>query len=52
MSLMGLLLIISLFAIGCGSSSKGQGGPSQVTVMLTGTSGSLSHSTPVTITIN
>jgi uncharacterized protein (TIGR03118 family) len=52
MSLLGLLLLISLFAIGCGSSSKGQMGPSQVTVMVTGTSGSLSHSTPVTITIN
>jgi hypothetical protein len=52
MSLLGLLLLISLFAIGCGSSSKGQMGPSQVTVMVTGTSGSLSHSAPVTITIN
>jgi uncharacterized protein (TIGR03118 family) len=52
MSLLGLLLLISLFAIGCGSSSKGSTGPSQVTVMVTGTSGSLTHSTPVTITIN
>jgi uncharacterized protein (TIGR03118 family) len=52
MSLLGLLLIISLFAIGCGSSSKGQPGPSQVTVTVTGTSGSLSHSKPVTIAIN
>jgi uncharacterized protein YcfL len=47
-----LLLLISMFAVGCGSSSKGQTPPSQVTVMVTGTSGSLSHSTPVTITIN
>ena len=52
MSLLGLLLIISLFAIGCGSSSKGQPGASQVTVTVTGTSGSLSHSKPVTIAIN
>jgi uncharacterized protein (TIGR03118 family) len=52
MSLLGLLLLISLFAVGCGSGSKGQAGPSQVTVTVTGTSGSLSHSTPVTITIN
>jgi uncharacterized protein (TIGR03118 family) len=52
MSLLGLLIIISLFAIGCGSSSKGQPGPSQVTVTVTGTSGSLSHSKPVTIAIN
>jgi hypothetical protein len=52
MSLLGLLLLISLFAIGCGSSSKGSTPPSQVTVTVTGTSGSLSHSKPVTITIN
>jgi uncharacterized protein (TIGR03118 family) len=52
MSLLGSLFIISLFAIGCGSSSKGSTTPSQVTVMVTGTSGSLSHSKPVTITIN
>src|ERR1700686_4038405 len=52
MSLLGLLLIISLFAIGCGSSSKGQPGASQVTVTVTGASGSLSHSKPVTIAIN
>jgi uncharacterized protein (TIGR03118 family) len=51
-SALGLLLLISLFAIGCGSSSKSQTPPSQVTVMVTGTSGSLSHSTPVTITIH
>jgi uncharacterized protein (TIGR03118 family) len=52
MSLLGLLLVLSLFALGCGSNSKGQAPASQVTVMVTGTSGSLSHSTPVTITIN
>jgi uncharacterized protein (TIGR03118 family) len=52
MSLLGLLLLTSLLAIGCGSSSKGSTPPSQVTVMVTGTSGSLSHSAPVTITIN
>jgi uncharacterized protein (TIGR03118 family) len=52
MSLLGLLLLTSLLAIGCGSSSKGSTPPSQVSVMVTGTSGSLSHSTPVTITIN
>jgi uncharacterized protein (TIGR03118 family) len=51
MSLLGLLLLTSLLAIGCGSSSKGSTPPSQVTVMVTGTSGSLSHSTPLTITI-
>ena len=52
MSVLGLLLLISMFALGCGSGSKGQTPPSQVTVMVTGTSGSLSHSAPVTISIN
>jgi len=52
MSLLGLLLVVSMFALGCGSNSKGQTAPSQVTLMVTGTSGSLSHSAPVTITIN
>jgi uncharacterized protein (TIGR03118 family) len=52
MSVLGLLLVISLFAVGCGSSSKGQTPASQVTLMVTGTSGSLSHSSPLTITIN
>jgi hypothetical protein len=51
-SVLGLLLVISMFALGCGSNSKGQTPASQVTLMVTGTSGSISHSTPVTITIN
>jgi uncharacterized protein (TIGR03118 family) len=53
MSMLGLLLLMSLFALGCGSGSK-QTPPtaSQVTLTVTGTSGSLSHSTPVTITIH
>jgi uncharacterized protein (TIGR03118 family) len=51
-SVLGVLLLVSMFALGCGSSSKGQTPASQVTLMVTGTSGSLSHSTPVTITIN
>jgi trimeric autotransporter adhesin len=51
-SVLGLLLLVSMFALGCGSSSKGQTPASQVTLMVTGTSGSLSHSTPVTIAIN
>jgi uncharacterized protein (TIGR03118 family) len=57
MSLLGLLLFISLFAVGCsssGGSSSNQPAPAsqQVTVMVTGTSGSLSQSAPVTVTIN
>ena len=51
-SAMGLLLLVSMFALGCGSSSKGQTPASQVTLTVTGTSGSLSHSTPVTINVN
>jgi uncharacterized protein (TIGR03118 family) len=54
MSLLGLLLLTSLFALGCGSSSKQQQttpAGSQATLMVTGTSGSLSHSAPVTISV-
>jgi uncharacterized protein (TIGR03118 family) len=54
--LLGLLLIISLCALGCGggSNSNRQATPAsqQTTVMVTGTSGSLSHSSAVTVTIN
>jgi uncharacterized protein (TIGR03118 family) len=50
-SALGVLLLLSLFALGCGSSSKGQNGGSQVTMMVTGTSGALSHSSAVTITV-
>jgi uncharacterized protein (TIGR03118 family) len=56
MSLLGLLLFVSLFGLGCGGSnnSNNQTTPAsqQVTVMVTGTSGSLSQSAPVTVTIN
>jgi hypothetical protein len=51
-SVLGLLLVVSMFALGCGGSSKTQPPASQTTVMVTGTSGALSHTTPVTITIN
>jgi hypothetical protein len=51
MSALGLLLLISLVALGCGGSSKQTPSGSQVTLMVTGTSGSLSHSSPVTITV-
>ena len=49
---LGLLLLISMFSLGCSSNTKGQTPASQLTLMVTGTSGSLSHSAPVTITVN
>jgi uncharacterized protein (TIGR03118 family) len=55
MSLLGLLLVVSLFALGCGgSNSNNQTTPAsqQVTVMVTGTSGALSQSAAVTVTVN
>ncbi len=54
-SLVGLLLFVSLIALGCGGSSSSHSttpASSQVTLMVTGTSGSLTHSTPVTVTID
>ncbi len=53
-SILGLLLVAMLFTLGCGGSSSHQSTPasSQATLMVTGTSGNLSHSTPVTVTIN
>jgi uncharacterized protein (TIGR03118 family) len=58
MSVFGLLLVVSLLsllAVGCGGSSKAQTSPpagSQVTLTVTGASGAITRSTPVTITIN
>jgi uncharacterized protein YcfL len=57
MSLLGLLLVVSLFAVGCSSGSKASTTPpmsaaQQVTLMVTGTSGSLTQSAAVTVTVN
>ena len=58
MKVFGLLLVVSLLslvAVGCGSSSGSQSTPapgSQVTLTVTGTSGAITQSAPVTITIN
>jgi uncharacterized protein (TIGR03118 family) len=54
-SALGLLLVVSLFTLGCGgssTSSKAQMSASQVNLMVTGTSGAISHSIPVSITVN
>jgi uncharacterized protein (TIGR03118 family) len=53
-SALGLLLLVSLFALGCGggNSTTPTTSNSQVTLMVTGTAGAISHTTPVTITIN
>jgi uncharacterized protein (TIGR03118 family) len=55
-SLMGLTLVISLFALGCSGSSNSNkpttAASQKATVMVTGTSGSVSHSAAVTVTIN
>lgn len=47
-----VLGLLSFFTLGCGGgSSSTKNNPSTVTMMVTGTSGSISHSTPVTLTI-
>jgi hypothetical protein len=48
-----MLALCVLFTVGCGggSSNSSRQQKSTVTVMVTGTSGSISHSTPITLTI-
>jgi len=50
-SVWGLLVLGVLFTSACGSSSK-RPATNTVTVMVTGTSGAISHTTPVTLTIH
>jgi hypothetical protein len=53
MSALGLLLLSMLFTLGCGSNSqKSTPAASQTTVTVTGTSGALSHSVPISVTVN
>jgi len=53
MSVLGLLLLSMLFTLGCGSNSqKSTPAASQTTVTVTGTSGALSHSVPISVTVN
>ena len=54
-SLLGLLLLISAFVLGCGSNSNSSKTPpagTQVNLMVTGTSGSLTHTSTVNVTVN
>ena len=51
-SVLGLLLLTSLFTLGCGSSSAKAPVSSQTTLTVTGTSGAVSHSVPVSVTVN
>jgi hypothetical protein len=53
--LLGLLLLVSVFALGCGGSSNSNKTPAagtQVNVMVTGTSGALTHTSAVNVMIN
>jgi uncharacterized protein (TIGR03118 family) len=53
MSVLGLLLLSTLLTLGCGTNSSKSTPPvSQTTVTVTGTSGALSHSVPVSVTVN
>ena len=56
-SMLGLLLMAALITLGCGGSGNSKqttatAAPSHATVTITGTSGSISHSAPITVTIN
>jgi uncharacterized protein (TIGR03118 family) len=51
--LLGLLLLVSVFALGCGGSKSKTPPPgTQVNVMVTGTSGSLKHTSAINVIIN
>jgi hypothetical protein len=55
MSILSLLLLSSFFTLGCGNNSSNKQEPvaSQTTTLtVTGTSGALSHSVPVSVTVN
>jgi hypothetical protein len=51
-SVLGLLLLTTLFTFGCGGSNAKAPVSSQTTLTVTGTSGALSHSAAVSVTVN
>lgn len=52
-AILGLVLLLSLFAVACGGGNNNKPAPTaQVNLMVTGTSGSISHSSAVAVTIN
>lgn len=51
-AMLGLLLLVSMFVLGCGSNSKGQPPVSQANVMVTGTSGAITHTAALSVTVN
>jgi uncharacterized protein (TIGR03118 family) len=54
MVVLGVVLLVSLFVLGCGGSTATNNPPatSQVNLMVTGTSGSIAHSSTIAVTIN
>jgi len=52
MSALGLGLVMSLFALGCGNNYKSQTNPAATSVMVTGRSGAVTSSANVTVTVN
>ena len=52
MSALCLVLVMSLFALGCGNNNKSQTNPGATSVMVTGKSGALTSSANVTVTVN
>jgi uncharacterized protein (TIGR03118 family) len=53
-TVLGVAIVVSLFALGCGSSSSNKMSPppAQVNIMVTGTSGAISHTAAIAVTIH
>jgi len=51
MVVLALLVVGMTFTVACGSNSNHQTTNNQATLMVTGTSGAISHTVPVTVTV-